>query len=960
LRPEKEIMSSNSFNSRSTLKVGNKEYEIYRLDALDQQGISTKHLPFSLRILLENLLRTEDGRNVTPQEIRALAGWNKNSKPDKEIAFTPSRVLLQDFTGVPCVVDLAAMRDAMQQLGGDPTLINPLQPVELVIDHSVQVDEFGTTTAFDRNALLEFQRNKERYSFLRWGQTGFRNLAIVPPDTGIVHQVNLEYLARVVFVKEVEGKQVASPDTLVGTDSHSTMINSLGVLGWGVGGIEAEAAMLGQPVSMLIPLVVGVKLTGRLREGATATDLVLTITEMLRGHGVVGKFVEYFGPGLRDLPLADRATIANMSPEYGATCGIFPVDKESLKYLKLSGRSAEQIALVEAYCREQGLFHDENTPEAEYSELLPFDLATVESSIAGPKRPQDRVLLSQAGDSFNQALPSLIKPKSSVKTTSNVGAPLPAPVAGSGNGATSSTTKTWETEGGSPAAIGVEDPNVHEHVSASVTNSLKHGSVVIAAITSCTNTSNPSVMIGAGIVAKKAVEKGLSVPPWVKTSLAPGSKVVRDYLENAGLSPYLEKLKFNIVGYGCTTCIGNSGPLPEEVSKAIDENDLVVASVLSGNRNFEGRINSEVRANYLMSPPLVVAFALAGRIDIDLRKDPLGPGKDGKPVFLADIWPTQREVEEAVEKSVTAEMFSKSYAEVFAGDERWQSLSVPKGQTYAWERDSTYIRRAPYFDDMKIQPAPVADIHSARVLAVLGDSVTTDHISPAGSIKKDGPAGKYLQEHGVKPGDFNSYGSRRGNHEVMVRGTFANVRLRNKLVATEGGYTRHLPTNQEMSIFDASEKYIAEGTPLIILTGKEYGSGSSRDWAAKGPRLLGVQAVIAESYERIHRSNLVGMGILPLQFLPGQNAESLHLTGEEVFEITGIREIIDHFAAGRQIKVRAASSATSGGGGKDKPVEFEAVVRIDTPQEALYYANGGILQYVLRQLLAGKRDAVGV
>jgi aconitate hydratase len=960
LRPEKEIMSSNSFNSRSTLKVGNKEYEIYRLDALDQQGISTKHLPFSLRILLENLLRTEDGRNVTPQEIRALAGWNKNSKPDKEIAFTPSRVLLQDFTGVPCVVDLAAMRDAMQQLGGDPTLINPLQPVELVIDHSVQVDEFGTTTAFDRNALLEFQRNKERYSFLRWGQTGFRNLAIVPPDTGIVHQVNLEYLARVVFVKEVEGKQVASPDTLVGTDSHSTMINSLGVLGWGVGGIEAEAAMLGQPVSMLIPLVVGVKLTGRLREGATATDLVLTITEMLRKHGVVGKFVEYFGPGLRDLPLADRATIANMSPEYGATCGIFPVDKESLKYLKLSGRSAEQIALVEAYCREQGLFHDENTPEAEYSELLPFDLATVESSIAGPKRPQDRVLLSQAGDSFNQALPSLIKPKSSVKTTSNVGAPLPAPVAGSGNGATSSTTKTWETEGGSPAAIGVEDPNVHEHVSASVTNSLKHGSVVIAAITSCTNTSNPSVMIGAGIVAKKAVEKGLSVPPWVKTSLAPGSKVVRDYLENAGLSPYLEKLKFNIVGYGCTTCIGNSGPLPEEVSKAIDENDLVVASVLSGNRNFEGRINSEVRANYLMSPPLVVAFALAGRIDIDLRKDPLGPGKDGKPVFLADIWPTQREVEEAVEKSVTAEMFSKNYAEVFAGDERWQSLSVPKGQTYAWERDSTYIRRAPYFDDMKIQPAPVADIHSARVLAVLGDSVTTDHISPAGSIKKDGPAGKYLQEHGVKPGDFNSYGSRRGNHEVMVRGTFANVRLRNKLVATEGGYTRHLPTNQEMSIFDASEKYIAEGTPLIILTGKEYGSGSSRDWAAKGPRLLGVQAVIAESYERIHRSNLVGMGILPLQFLPGQNAESLHLTGEEVFEITGIREIIDHFAAGRQIKVRAASSATSGGGGKDKPVEFEAVVRIDTPQEALYYANGGILQYVLRQLLAGKRDAVGV
>jgi len=945
-------MSLDSFKSRSFLKVGNKEFEIYRLDALDKQGISTSHLPFSLRILLENLLRTEDGRNVKKEDVRALAAWNKNSKPDKEIAFTPSRVLLQDFTGVPCVVDLAAMRDAMQQLGGNPALINPLQPVELVIDHSVQVDEFGTASAFDVNALLEFQRNKERYSFLRWGQTGFRNLAIVPPDTGIVHQVNLEYLARVVFVQDANGSRTAYPDTLVGTDSHTTMINGLGVLGWGVGGIEAEAAMLGQPVSMLIPLVVGVKLTGRLREGATATDLVLTITEMLRKHGVVGKFVEYFGPGLRDLPLADRATIANMSPEYGATCGIFPVDKETLKYLKLSGRSADQIALVEAYCREQGLFHDEKTPEAEYSELLSLDLATVEPSIAGPKRPQDRVVLSQAGESFNKALPTLIKPKSAAKT---VGAPLPASVAGSGTGAPAK--ERWEQEGGSPTAIGVEDPNVHEHVSASVKNSLKHGSVVIAAITSCTNTSNPSVMIGAGLVAKKAVEKGLTVPAWVKTSLAPGSKVVRDYLENAGLTPYLEKLKFHIVGYGCTTCIGNSGPLPAEVSQAIDDKDLVVASVLSGNRNFEGRINSEVRANYLMSPPLVVAFALAGRIDIDLRKDPIGKGRDGDPVYLSDLWPTQREVEEAIEQSVTAEMFSKSYAEVFEGDERWRGLSVPKGQTYSWEKDSTYIRRAPYFDDMKLQPSPVADIHSARVLAVLGDSVTTDHISPAGSIKKEGPAGKYLQEHGVKPADFNSYGSRRGNHEVMVRGTFANVRLRNKLVATEGGYTRHLPTNQEMSIFDASQKYIAEKTPLIILAGKEYGSGSSRDWAAKGPRLLGVDAVIAESYERIHRSNLVGMGILPLQFLPGENAESLKLTGEEVFEIVGIREIIDHFAAGRKIKVRAASSASSGGGGKDRPIEFEAIVRIDTPQEALYYANGGILQYVLRQLLAAKPTA---
>ena len=902
-------MSVNSFNSRSSLKVGKKEYEIYRLDALDKQGISTSHLPFSLRILLENLLRTEDGRNVTKEEVRALAAWNKNSKPEKEIAFTPSRVLLQDFTGVPCVVDLAAMRDAMKHLGGDAALINPLQPVELVIDHSVQVDEFGTSNAFDMNALLEFQRNKERYSFLRWGQTGFRNLAIVPPDTGIVHQVNLEYLARVVFVHQSPGKRVAYPDTLVGTDSHTTMINGLGVLGWGVGGIEAEAAMLGQPVSMLIPLVVGVKLTGRLREGATATDFVLTVTEMLRKHGVVGKFVEYFGPGLRDLPLADRATIANMSPEYGATCGIFPIDKETLRYLRLTGRSEEQIALVEAYSREQGLFHDDKTPEAEYSELLSLDLATVEPSLAGPKRPQDRVVLSQAGESFQKALPSLIKPKSGAKGAAPVAA------AESGDG---------------------------------VKGALKHGSVVIAAITSCTNTSNPSVLIGAGLLAKKAVEKGLTMPPWVKTSLAPGSKTVTDYLAKAGLTPYLEKLKFHLVGYGCTTCIGNSGPLPAEVSQAIDEKDLVVASVLSGNRNFEGRINSEVRANYLMSPPLVVAFALAGRIDIDLRKDPIGKGKDGQPVYMADIWPSQREIEETMQQSITSEMFSKSYADVFQGDERWRGLSVPKGETYAWEQDSTYIRQAPYFDDMNVKPAPVQEIKKARVLAVLGDSVTTDHISPAGSIKKDSPAGKYLQEHAVKPADFNSYGSRRGNHEVMVRGTFANVRLRNKLVATEGGFTRHLPTGAEMSIFDASEKYRAERIPLLVLAGKEYGSGSSRDWAAKGPALLGVRAVIAESYERIHRSNLVGMGILPLQFPAGQNAESLKLTGEEVFEITGIRDLVEHFAAGRTVKVRAGKT------------EFDALVRIDTPQEALYYANGGILQYVLRQLLATKPQAVGV
>jgi aconitate hydratase len=714
--------------------------------------------------------------------------------------------------------------------------------------------------------------------------------------------VNLEYLARVVFVKETDGKRVAYPDTLVGTDSHTTMINGLGVLGWGVGGIEAEAAMLGQPVSMLIPQVVGVKLIGRLREGATATDLVLTITEMLRKHGVVGKFVEYFGPGLHDLPLADRATIGNMSPEYGATCGIFPIDQETLNYLRLTGRTDEQVALVEAYSRAQGLFHDEHTPEAEYSELLSLDLDTVEPSLAGPKRPQDRVPLSSAKDSFDKALPSLLK-------TSKTGA------ATNGNG--------------------------HLH----------HGSVVIAAITSCTNTSNPSVMVAAGLLAKKAVERGLQVPAWVKTSLAPGSKVVRDYLDKAGLMPYLEKLKFHIVGYGCTTCIGNSGPLPEEISDEIDRKNLVVASVLSGNRNFEGRINPDVRANYLMSPPLVVAFALAGRIDVDLRRDPLGTGKDGKPVYLADIWPLQREVEDAVEHSISSNMFRKSYGEVFSGDEHWRSLPVPKGDTYTWDRDSTYIRRAPYFDEMAARPAHVGDIKDARVLAVLGDSVTTDHISPAGSIKKDSPAGNYLQEHGVKPADFNSYGSRRGNHEVMVRGTFANVRLRNKMVPNiEGGWTKHLPGGEELTIFEASEKYIAEGVPLVVLAGKEYGSGSSRDWAAKGPLLLGVRAVIAESYERIHRSNLVGMGILPLQFWAGENAESLGLTGEEVFEISGVRGLIEKFASGSRVKVRAVGA----GGTK----QFEALVRIDTPQEALYYANGGILQYVLRQLLAGSRETV--
>ncbi len=895
----------NSFGSRSTLRVGQKDYELYRLDALDKQGISTKHLPYSLRILLENLLRTEDGRNVTKDEVRALAAWNCKSKPEKEIAFTPSRVLLQDFTGVPAVVDLAAMRDAMRRLGGDPNKINPLQPAELVIDHSVQVDEFGTPQAFDMNALLEFQRNKERYGFLRWGQTAFRNLAIVPPDTGIVHQVNLEYLARVVFVQERDGKAVAYPDTLVGTDSHTTMINGLGVLGWGVGGIEAEAAMLGQPVSMLIPMVVGVKLTGQLPEGATATDLVLIITEMLRKHGVVGKFVEFNGPGLGALSLADRATIANMAPEYGATCGIFPIDEETLRYLRLTGRSAEQVALVEAYCREQGMFHDANTPEAEYSEHLSLDLATVESSLAGPKRPQDRVILSKAGESFHQALPSLMKASKGLH-----------PVAAASNG----------DSGNSIAA------------------NLQHGSVVIAAITSCTNTSNPSVLVAAGLLAKKAVEKGLSVQPWVKSSLAPGSKVVTDYLTRAGLMPYLEQLKFHLVGYGCTTCIGNSGPLPAEVSQAIEEKELVVASVLSGNRNFEGRVNPEVRANYLMSPPLVVAFALAGRIDLDLRKDSLGTGKDGKPVYLADIWPSQQEVQQAVASCIDSAMFIKSYGEVYSGDERWRSLVIPKGETYAWGADSTYIRQAPYFDDMALAPAAVEEICGARVLAVLGDSVTTDHISPAGSIKKDGPAGKYLIAHSVQPGDFNSYGARRGNHELMVRGTFANVRLRNKLVQTEGGYTKHMPSGEEMSIFDASEKYRSENVPLVILAGKEYGSGSSRDWAAKGPKLLGVRCVIAESYERIHRSNLVGMGILPLQFRAGETAESLRLTGEEVFEINGIRDAVENFTPGREIIVRAVLNG--------KTTEFRALVRIDTPVEAQYYKNGGILPFVLRQLLA--------
>ncbi len=915
----------NSFGSRSTLRVGSKQYEIYRLSAVEAHGCSIGHLPYSLRILLENLLRREDGKAVKADDVRALTVWSGKSVPSQEIAFMPSRVLLQDFTGVPAVVDLAAMRDAMKALGGDPKLINPLQPAELVIDHSVQVDEFGTPQAFQLNAELEFSRNKERYAFLRWGQTAFKNFAIVPPDTGIVHQINLEYLARVVFVgaNGESGNPMAYPDTLVGTDSHTTMINGLGVLGWGVGGIEAEAAMLGQPVSMLIPQVVGVRLKNQLKEGSTATDLVLTVTEMLRKKGVVGKFVEFFGPGLHALPLADRATISNMAPEYGATCGIFPVDDETLRYLRLSGRSEELVTLVEAYYKEQGLFHTKDTPEAEYTDVLDLDLATVEPSIAGPKRPQDRVALSRAAESFEQALPSLLKPGQHVPPKQEA---------------------RWEGEGGHPAGIDSQN-GISEHVV--LDEALKHGSVVIAAITSCTNTSNPSVLVAAGLVAKKAVERGLKVPSWVKTSLAPGSMVVTEYLTRSGLLPYLEKLKFHVVGYGCTTCIGNSGPLPQEVSSVITDKDLVVASVLSGNRNFEGRINSEVRANYLMSPPLVVAFALAGRADIDMYNEPLGFSGNGKrePVFLKDIWPTEKEVNDVVRQYITGDLFKSAYKDVFRGDERWQGLKVPEGETFTWDEKSTYVKNPPYFENMPKTPAAVGDISGARVLCYLGNSVTTDHISPAGSIKPNSPAGQYLIAHGVTVGDFNSYGSRRGNHEVMMRGTFANVRLRNKLTPDrEGAYTRHLPDGEEMFIYDASEKYRKEGTPLMLLAGKEYGSGSSRDWAAKGPRLLGVRVALAESFERIHRSNLVGMGILPLQFLDDENAETNGLTGEEVYDVVGLTDVLENFAPGKTVKVRAKKADGA-------VAEFDATVRIDTPQEVLYYQHGGILQYVLRQLL---------
>jgi aconitate hydratase len=927
----------NSFGSQSQLKSGDRAYEIFRLDALAAKGVKLGRLPYSLRILLENLLRHEDRKSVTADDIEFLANWDPKATPSREIAYMPARVLMQDFTGVPAIVDLAAMRDAMKQLGGDPEKINPLQPAELVIDHSVQVDEYGTKGSYDINAALEFSRNRERYAFLKWGQSAFRNFSAVPPGMGICHQVNLEYLARVVFTTEVGGSLQAYPDTLVGTDSHTTMINGLGVLGWGVGGIEAEAAMLGQPVSMLLPQVVGFKLSGKLKEGATATDLVLTVTEMLRKLGVVGTFVEFYGAGIGELSLADRATIGNMAPEYGATCGIFPVDAETLRYLRLTGRPEEQIKLVEAYYKEQGLFHSPDAEEAEYSQTIALDLSTVQPSVAGPRRPQDRVLLKDAGSSFKQQLPSLLGPTANKNGERQV--------------------VRWESEGGHRSLNGnLDSPEgepekgpittVKERFNVEVDQYLDHGSIVIAAITSCTNTSNPSVMVAAGILAKKAVEKGLSVPPWVKTSLAPGSRVVTDYYQNAGLMPYLDKLRFNVVGYGCTTCIGNSGPLPTDVTKSIDDHGLVAVSVLSGNRNFEGRISSDVRANYLMSPPLVVAYALAGRIDHNFDTDSLGKGKDGDNIYLKDIWPTQQEVSDVIASVMNPELYTKEYATVTDGDSNWQALKFPHSEVYEWEPDSTYIRKAPYFDGMTAQPAPVTDIAGARVLAVLGDSVTTDHISPAGSIKLNGPAGKYLTENGVKPADFNSYGSRRGNHEVMVRGTFANVRLKNKLApGTEGGVTRLLPEGEGMSIFDASVKYSERGVPLVILAGKEYGSGSSRDWAAKGPKLLGVRAVIAESYERIHRSNLVGMGILPLQFVEGENVASLGLTGEEIYSFPGLKDLLDaKFANGRVLTVEATAL-----GGDTK--QFQTTVRIDTPQEILYYENGGILQYVLRQLV---------
>ncbi|MER6974919.1 aconitate hydratase AcnA [Nocardioides sp. NPDC000445] len=891
------LASKDSFGAKSTLDVDGKSYEIFRLDAVKGEGLDVASLPFSLKVLLENLLRTEDGANITAEDIKALAGWDETAEPDKEIQYTPARVIMQDFTGVPCIVDLATLREAAAELGGDPTKINPLSPAEMVIDHSVIAEVFGTPEAFERNVEIEYERNRERYQFLRWGQTAFEDFKVVPPGTGIVHQVNIEHLARTVFTREVDGELQAYPDTCVGTDSHTTMVNGLGVLGFGVGGIEAEAALLGQPVSMLIPRVVGFKLNGDLPEGSTATDLVLTITEMLRKHGVVGKFVEFYGDGVTALPLANRATIGNMSPEFGSTIAIFPVDEETINYLKLTGRSEEQLTLVEKYAKEQGLWHDP-AAEPRFSEKLELDLSTVVPSIAGPKRPQDRVSLTDAKTSFEGHLPTY--------TSKATDAKIPVTLA---------------------------DGQQFE---------LENGAVTIASITSCTNTSNPSVMIGAALLAKKAVEKGLTRKPWVKTTLAPGSKVVTDYYDKSGLTPYLEKVGFNLVGYGCVTCIGNSGPIIPEVSAAVNEHDLAVVSVLSGNRNFEGRINPDVKMNYLASPPLVIAYALAGNMNLNLFEDPLGQDQDGNDVFLKDIWPTPAEVEETIATAISSDMFTKDYSDVFAGDERWQNLPTPTGDTFTWDEESTYVRKAPYFEGMAKTPAPVTDIEGARVLLKLGDSVTTDHISPAGNIKKDSPAGKYLIEHGVEQRDFNSYGSRRGNHEIMIRGTFANIRIKNQVApGTEGGYTRDFtqPDAPVSFIYDAAQNYAAAGTPLVVLGGKEYGSGSSRDWAAKGTSLLGVKAVITESFERIHRSNLIGMGVIPLQFPAGQNADSLGLTGEETFSISGITALNEGVTP-KTVKVTT-----------DTGVEFDAVVRIDTPGEANYYRNGGILQYVLRSLV---------
>ena len=887
------MTSLNTFASRSTLDVDGRDYEIYRLDAVP----GLERLPYSLKVLAENLLRTEDGANITADHVRALAAWDPAAEPDTEIQFTPARVVMQDFTGVPCIVDLATMREAVADLGGDPEVINPLNPAEMVIDHSVQIDSFGLPGSLERNKEREYERNAERYQFLRWGQGALSNFRVVPPGTGIVHQVNIEYLARIVFTHEADGVTQAYPDTCVGTDSHTTMVNGLGVLGWGVGGIEAEAAMLGQPVSMLIPKVVGFKLSGAIPAGATATDVVLTITEMLRAHGVVGKFVEFYGEGVAEVPLANRATIGNMSPEFGSTAAIFPIDEVTLDYLRLTGRSEERVRLVEAYTKAQGMWHDP-AREPVYSEYLELDLSTVVPSIAGPKRPQDRIVLSRAKESFQEVLP------------------------------------TYASQPSKPTPVTLADGTATE---------LDHGHVAIASITSCTNTSNPSVMMAAGLLARNAVARGLRSKPWVKTSTAPGSQVVTDYYEKAGLWPALNELGFNVVGYGCATCIGNSGPLPAEVSQAVNDADLAVVSVLSGNRNFEGRINPDVKMNYLASPPLVIAYALAGTMDIDFATEPLGQDPEGRDVFLSDIWPDPTEVQAVIDATIDREMYTRDYADVFAGDERWQGLDTPEGDTFAWDEESTYVRKAPFFEGLTMELTPVTDIEGARVLALLGDSVTTDHISPAGAIKADSPAGRYLAEHGVARADFNSYGSRRGNHEVMIRGTFANIRLRNRLLdGVEGGYTRNFLTGEQESIFDASQAYQAAGIPLVVLGGKEYGSGSSRDWAAKGTALLGVKAVIAESFERIHRSNLIGMGVVPLQFPAGQSAESLGLDGTETFSITGLTAL-NEGTTPRTVAVTAQKADGSA-------VSFDAVVRIDTPGEADYFRHGGILQYVLRQL----------